>query len=426
MNTSLPMPLGGSPAGPRATMASPRAGLHAKVEPASPADTQPRIDKHRVSFTGTGGDYFKLWLANLLLTIVTLGIYTPWARRRRIQYFFRNTEVGPDPLDFTASSRSMATSFILVALVYVLIKIMSSQGLNTAVSALMLLIAAATPWLWRSALRFRIRNTDWRGMPFEFQATVRETYVAAWPLLGVAAFVVLPMLWLPATPVAGQKASPPGAMFWVMATVALLLAGVIFIRLRFNFLQLQMTRTALGGQMGQFKAGFGDFFRVGLICLGVGLLAYLALGGLLAGFAAGIFGLFRTGSRTGIGVMVVLVFLLFIPLMLIPASITLAAWEAMVFRTVWSNAGLANMARSKCSLKTRAFVLLRTKNVFLTLLTLGLYRPFAAVSEYRMKIDSVRIYTRGDINALANMLSRGDANGLGDAAADLAGFDLAI
>ncbi len=416
------MSLGGGARLPRATPTSARSAAPGSRERAT------RLDKHRVSFTGSGGDYFKLWLSNLLLTIVTLGIYTPWARRRRIQYFFRNTEVGPDPLDFTASSRSMVTSFILVALVYVLFKVMSSQGLNTAVSALMLLLAAATPWLWRSAVRFRLGNTDWRGMPFEFQASVRETYVAAWPLLGVALLMLLPMWLLPATPEVGAKPPAPSVMFWVTGVGAMLLAGVIFIRLRFNFLQLQMTRTALGGQMGQFKASFGDFFKVGLICLGIGVLAYLLLSGFLVGFAAGFFGAFRTGSRTGagIGLMLVLVFFLFIPLLLVPASITLAAWEALVFRTVWSNAGLANMARSKCNLQTRAFVWLRTKNVFLTLLTLGLYRPFAAVSEYRMKIESVRVYTRGDINALANMLSRSEANGLGDAAADLAGFDLAV
>ena len=98
MTASLPMPLSGMPASARAATASP-----------VPAP-MPAIDKHRVTFTGSGGDYFKLWLSNLLLTIVTLGIYTPWARRRRIQYFFRNTEVGADPLDFTASSRSMANS----------------------------------------------------------------------------------------------------------------------------------------------------------------------------------------------------------------------------------------------------------------------------------------------------------------------------
>ncbi len=381
-------------------------------------------------FTGSGSDYFKLWLSNLLLTIVTLGVYTPWARRRRIQYFFRNTEVGPDPLDFTASSRSMVTSFVLVALVYGLIQVMSSQGLNTAVGGVTLLIAAATPWLWRSAMRFRMGNTTWRGLPFVFQATVRETYTAAWPLLGGAALVAVLSLLLPDAPAIGTaKVAASGTMVWLGGLGVLgmgALAGVILIRLRFNFLQLQMTRTSLGGQLGAFKTGFGEFFKVGVICIGIGLLAYLALAGLIGVFGAGLASFGQGMGRGGMAVLFVVALLFFIPLLLVPASITLAAWEAMLFRAVWSNAGLSGMARSKCKLKTRAFVLLRAKNVLLTLLTIGFYRPFAAVSEYRMKIDSVRIYTRGDINALANLLGKGEKRGLGDAAADLAGFDLAV
>ena len=408
-------------------------GIPASPQTAAVSATIAGIDKHRVRFTGSGGDYFKLWLSNLLLTIVTLGIYTPWARRRRIQYFFRNTEVGPDPLDFTASSRSMVTSFVLVALVYVLIQVMSSQGLNTAVGGVTLLIAAATPWLWRSAMRFRMGNTTWRGLPFVFQATVRETYTVAWPLLAGAALVAVLSLLLPDAPTAPAAGAPKvamsGAMVWLggLGVLAMgALAGVMLIRLRFNFLHLQMTRTSLGGQLGAFKTGFGEFFKVGVICIGIGLRAYLALAGLIGVFGAGLASFGRGMGRGGMAALFVVALLFFIPLLLVPASITLAAWEAMLFRTVWSNAGLSGMARSKCKLKTRAFVWLRAKNVVLTLLTIGLYRPFAAVSEYRMKIDSVRIYTRGDIDALANLLGKGEKGGLGDAAADLAGFDFAV
>jgi uncharacterized membrane protein YjgN (DUF898 family) len=419
LSTSLPVP-GIASANARPVNAAP----HATAAP-------PGVDKHHVTFTGSGGDYFKLWLSNLLLTIVTLGIYTPWARRRRVQYFFRNTEVGPDPFDFTASSRSMVTSFILVALVYLLIQVMSSQGLSTAVSGITLLIAAATPWLWRSAVRFRMGNTTWRGLPFVFHATAREAYMAAWPLLGGAALIAVLALALPhvlpGAPATGAiKADAPGPMVWLGGLGVMVLAGMILIRLRFNFLQLQMARTSLGGKMSKFKADFAEFFKVGVTCIGIGLLVYAALAGMIGLFSAGLIGFGRGMSGGGIVVLVIIMLLFLIPLLLVPASITMAAWEAMVFRTVWSNAGLSNMARSKCNLNTRAFVWLRAKNVLLTLVTLGLYRPFAAVNEYRMKVDSVRIFTRGDINVLATQLERNHKNGLGDAAADLAGFDLAV
>ena len=380
------------------------------------------IQEHRVSFAGSGGDYCRLWLANLLLTLLTFGIYTPWARRRRIQYFYRNTLVGADPLDFVGSSRNMATSFLLVALIYALISVMSSAGLNAAVGIVTVGIAALVPWLWRSAQRFRLGNTTWRGLRFAFHATTREAYTAAWPLLAAAFFVALLSLLLPAaTPPPATRL--PGAAGALIAIAAVAGVGVVLIGLRFNFLRLQMTRTSIGGQMGGFKASFGSFFKVALMCLGVALSAYAALLLLLVGVLTGLGGLIGgIGLGANMGV-VALLGVAALPLMLAPAFITLAAWQALAFRTIWSNAGLSDVARSKCDLKTGRFVGLRTKNILLTLVTLGLYRPFAAVSEYRMKVESVRIYTRGNIDTLASKLAR-DNSALGDAAADLVGFDI--
>ena len=35
---------------------------------------------HRLSFTGSGREYFGIWIVNLLLSIVTLGIYSAWQK----------------------------------------------------------------------------------------------------------------------------------------------------------------------------------------------------------------------------------------------------------------------------------------------------------------------------------------------------------
>ena len=44
-----------------------------------------------IQFTGSGSEYFKIWIVNVLLTIVTLGIYSAWAKVRRLRYFYNNT-----------------------------------------------------------------------------------------------------------------------------------------------------------------------------------------------------------------------------------------------------------------------------------------------------------------------------------------------
>jgi uncharacterized membrane protein YjgN (DUF898 family) len=42
------------------------------LQPATPHAPQP------LRFNGNGAEYFGIWIVNLLLTIVTLGIYSAW------------------------------------------------------------------------------------------------------------------------------------------------------------------------------------------------------------------------------------------------------------------------------------------------------------------------------------------------------------
>ena len=93
----------------------------------------------------------------------------------------------------------------------------------------------------------------------------------------------------------------------------------------------------------------------------------------------------------------------------------------MLFR---SNIGVSQMARFRCDLGTSGYVWLRIRNLLLTLLTLGLYRPFARVSEYRMKTESVTLHVKGGTDQVVGALARQQAGGLGDALADAAGLDL--
>src|SRR5450631_475776 len=70
-------------------------------ESSSPSSS-PRAPE-QLHFTGSGAEYFGIWIVNLLLTIVTLGIYSAWAKVRRLQYFYRHTELAGSSFDFHGS-----------------------------------------------------------------------------------------------------------------------------------------------------------------------------------------------------------------------------------------------------------------------------------------------------------------------------------
>jgi hypothetical protein len=42
-------------------------------------------------FRGEAREYFRIWIVNLALGIVTLGVYSAWAKVRSERYFYGNT-----------------------------------------------------------------------------------------------------------------------------------------------------------------------------------------------------------------------------------------------------------------------------------------------------------------------------------------------
>jgi uncharacterized membrane protein YjgN (DUF898 family) len=77
-------------------------------------------------------------------------------------------------------------------------------------------------------------------------------------------------------------------------------------------------------------------------------------------------------------------------------------------------------------LKARALARLTAKNWLLTVLTLGLYIPFARVAKARLMIEAVEVTTRHPPQVLTAALRGMGGDAAGDAAGDLLGFDVGL
>ncbi|MCA0327452.1 MAG: DUF898 domain-containing protein [Proteobacteria bacterium] len=391
------------------------------------------IAAYPVEFTGSGGEYFRVWIVNVLLSILTLGLYTPWARRRTAQYFYGHTQVLDSPLEFAAEQRRMVKGFLLFVVLYGIYELALRTGQEMAASLLVFGFAALAPYLWASAMRFRLGATRWRGLRLAFTASWREVYLASWPVFAIAALWAAVFLLagrlLPALPAAAGKVELPrlGGPAIALLGLALLLTLLAVIRLEYNYRRLFVARARIGGQAGRWKPVYLDFVKVWLatvlfflFCLAV----VLVLGSALAGGAwwAGRSGLRGTGALGLLLITLLLVVggLLLLLLVSLPAR---AYREARMFQLVWNNIGFGQIARSKTRLGTGAFVWLRVRNMLLTFLTLGLFRPFAVASEYAAKVGSVTLYVKGGPEQLVGELVR-QQGAFGDAAADALGLDL--
>ena len=397
------------------------------------------IDAHPLEFTGSGGEYFRVWIVNVLLSIVTLGIYTPWARRRTAQYFYSHTLVAGSPLEFTAQQRKMVMGFVLLMLITLAYNIAANTGQDTAVGLFLLAGAVLAPFIWGSAMRFRLGATRWRGLRLQFTASWKEVYLASWPVFALAlvwfgVFYGLQVL-SPELADALQEAEEETRRklpTFTPAMAALLVLGLVltvlcFIRLEYNYKSLLVLRTHLGAEAGRWKPVYMDFVKIWLATVGVFLLSVLGMAALVALAAGGSVALLAgLGKNAGVWVFFLFLFGFFalFMLLLLASAPARAYREARMFLLQWNNIGVSQVARFRCTLSVRGFVWLRVRNLLLTLLTLGFYRPFARVSEYAMKLESVTLHVKGGVDQLAGQMLRHQEGGLGDALADAAGLDL--
>jgi uncharacterized membrane protein YjgN (DUF898 family) len=75
-------------------------------------------------------------------------------------------------------------------------------------------------------------------------------------------------------------------------------------------------------------------------------------------------------------------------------------------------------------MSARAFARLQTVNVLLTLLTLGLYRPFAVVRIYRFRLANLTLHTSAGFEQVVADAARNRNGATGDGVADFFGIDL--
>lgn len=124
-------------------------------------------------FTGTSREYFKIWVVNVFLTILTLGIYSAWAKVRKKQYFYRSTLLLYAPFDYLAEPKKILKGRLIVfgALIIIIVA--------GYIDPLLLLILAIPsiflfPWIVVKALSFKARNSSYRNIRFGFLGTYRE------------------------------------------------------------------------------------------------------------------------------------------------------------------------------------------------------------------------------------------------------------
>jgi len=146
----------------------------------------------KINFHGTSREYFGIWIVNLLLSIVTLGIYSAWAKVRRLTYFNNKTEIQGYSFGYHATGSQILKGRVVAFVALIAINIIS-QIAPVAGGILAISLLFALPWFLNSSLKFGARMTSYRNIRLDWHGTYWKTFLffLIGPLIGIVSFGLL-------------------------------------------------------------------------------------------------------------------------------------------------------------------------------------------------------------------------------------------
>ncbi len=146
-----------------------------------------QTEQYRFEFRGNGSEYFRIWIVNLALTIVTLGIYSAWAKVRRKRYFYGNTVLADASFDYLADPLKILKGRLVVAAVFIPLAVLASfiPFLDPLLSLAIFLVF---PWLFVRSQRFNATNSAYRNIRFRYTATYGNAVAV---FIGIALLIPL-------------------------------------------------------------------------------------------------------------------------------------------------------------------------------------------------------------------------------------------
>ena len=321
----------------------------------------------------------------MLLSLVTLGIYSAWAKVRRNRYFYDNTSVAGSSFDYhgnpSAILKGRIIAVVMIALYHLGPRIAPWIG-----GVMFLMLAAAWPWLIWKSLQFKLHNSSYRGIRFGLQGSLKTAYFV---------YLLLPVLTL---------------------LSLYLLAPFTHQRIK----RFQHNASRFGATAFSFHATVGNFYRMYLILFGSAIGGMIVIGlavvlGSVLGFQ---FGIPPSHPVWSSGV----IFSMFLTYGLFAALYPI--YLTLLQNLIWPNTRLG-AHQFKSEIKWSRMTWIWLSNLALIAVTLGLFMPFATIRSMRYRIESMTLLPASD---LSEFIAASDSSGsvVGEGMTDLFDFDLSL
>ena len=343
-----------------------------------------------VEFSGNAREYFGIWIVNLLLSIVTLGIYSAWAKVRTKKYFYRNTSIAGRPFNYHATGLQILFARLIVLAALVLWTVLSQLHIYSAFLGIAFMFGF--PWLLNRGLRFNASVTSWSNLRFSF-----------------------------------------GGSFWAAFRVYVLypFLSALSLFLAYPYTHRAMKRYVIGshwfgGKQFHFDSGIGPFYGAALAVVAWLAAVLVAAITVLVFVLGGPDAIFLEGRpideleyQQNIATLIIAIYV-GIAIAFLPVA---TIYSAFVRNTIYAGTRMEGGHRFVSNISPLTLVGIAITNIVAIVLSLGMLVPWARIRVARYLAAHTWVVPDGSLDEFVGAAGRRQS-AIGDAFADVGGFDV--
>ena len=341
------------------------------ARPAQTDSSGQRMRYQPLDFTGGVGEYYGVVILNYLLTLITLGIYSPWAKVRKERYFHSNTAFLGEGFQYLATGKQLFVGRVVAIILLIALSIAEFiPYIGVAISILFVVIAL--PFVLNRSVRFKARNVAWRDVRFGWHGSFGMA-VLVWMIYPILSFVTLGL----AQPLAARALRRHFADNHSFG-------GASF--------SADLTLGAFYGALA--KAVFFAIILIALFGGGTGAVAFMMLSDMFSGVSsyedvALLFAVMPDEQKA----------LFALPVVGVGFALFLSGqyYFALVRHIMIDNLRLQGGIRFRSQLSGFKFAMLMVSNLLINLISLGFAQPYTVVRKYRFLTKAIEVRPIADM-----------------------------
>ncbi len=335
----------------------------------SATDTNKQYDLKEVRFEGNASEFFRIWIVNLFLSLITFGIYSPWAKVQNTKYLYQNLVIDGHRFNYIADPIQILKGRILA--VFLLVIYLIATSYNFALSILFpIILFLMAPWIINRSMSFQMRMTTYRNVRFNFEGDYGNSFLY---------FLLLPAL----------------TYFTLFLALPLVLK---------NMNEYILNKTKYGDRYFTSNLSTSEFYKT-----------Y----GIVVGVSIGVVLLILIISLISETIGTILIFPAYILIIAVSAAIV----GVMIRNHTYNNTILSEVASFESSMQIKPYTFIVFTNILALIFSFGLAYPWVMIRNTKYLASTVTVKTEENIDSVIDTISKSDSAILDEVAG---AFDLEI